>query len=274
MAEIKAYKMDGLGNDFVIIDRRKVKIDLSKEQIINIADRKKGPGCDQIIIIDKDKEKKTNAKITFYNSDGGETGACGNGSRCISYFLMNEKKLDKSKINTKGGILKAKLVLRNDVAINMGIPNFDWEKIPLIKKMDHSKVKIKTKNFGILTGYTLSVGNPHIIFFKSITLDLLKKIGPEIEYHKFFPERCNVTFAEVLNKKNIIVKVWERGAGLTLACGTAACATAVAASKLGLTGKEVNIHFINGTLHIKWAKDKHIIMTGAVSNINNISLEI
>lgn len=274
MAEIKAYKMDGLGNDFVIIDRRKVKIDLSKEQIINIADRKKGPGCDQIIIIDKDKEKKTNAKITFYNSDGGETGACGNGSRCISYFLMNEKKLNKSKINTKGGILKAKLVLRNDVAINMGIPNFDWEKIPLIKKMDHSKVKIKTKNFGILTGYTLSVGNPHIIFFKSITLDLLKKIGPEIEYHKFFPERCNVTFAEVLNKKNIIVKVWERGAGLTLACGTAACATAVAASKLGLTGKEVNIHFINGTLHIKWAKDKHIIMTGAVSNINNISLEI
>lgn len=274
MAEIKAYKMDGLGNDFVIIDRRKVKIDLSKEQIINIADRKKGPGCDQIIIIDKDKEKKTNAKITFYNSDGGETGACGNGSRCISYFLMNEKKLNKSKINTKGGILKAKLVLRNDVAINMGIPNFDWEKIPLIKKMDHSKVKIKTKNFGILTGYTLSVSNPHIIFFKSITLDLLKKIGPEIEYHKFFPERCNVTFAEVLNKKNIIVKVWERGAGLTLACGTAACAAAVAASKLGLTGKEVNIHFINGTLHIKWAKDKHIIMTGAVSNINNISLEI
>jgi diaminopimelate epimerase len=274
MAEIKAYKMDGLGNDFVIIDRRKVKIDLSKEQIINIADRKKGPGCDQIIIIDKDKEKKTNAKITFYNSDGGETGACGNGSRCISYFLMNEKKLNKSKINTKGGILKAKLVLRNDVSINMGVPNFDWEKIPLIKKMDHTKVKIKTKNFGILTGYTLSVGNPHIIFFKSITLDLLKKIGPEIEYHKFFPERCNVTFAEVLNKKNIVVKVWERGAGLTLACGTAACATAVAASKLGLTGKEVNIHFINGTLHIKWAKDKHIIMTGAVSNINNISLEI
>ena len=274
MAEIKAYKMDSLGNDFVIIDRRKVKIDLSKEQIINIADRKKGPGCDQIIIIDKDKEKKTNAKITFYNSDGGETGACGNGSRCISYFLMNEKKLNKSKINTKGGILKAKLVLRNDVSINMGVPNFDWEKIPLIKKMDHTKVKIKTKNFGILTGYTLSVGNPHIIFFKSITLDLLKKIGPEIEYHKFFPERCNVTFAEVLNKKNIVVKVWERGAGLTLACGTAACATAVAASKLGLTGKEVNIHFINGTLHIKWAKDKHIIMTGAVSNINNISLEI
>ena len=274
MAEIKAYKMDGLGNDFVIIDRRKVKIDLSKEQIINIADRKKGPGCDQIIIIDKDKEKKTNAKITFYNSDGGETGACGNGSRCISYFLMNEKKLNKSKINTKGGILKAKLVLRNDVSINMGVPNFDWEKIPLIKKMDHTKVKIKTKNFGILTGYTLSVGNPHIIFFKNITLDLLKKIGPEIEYHKFFPERCNVTFAEVLNKKNIVVKVWERGAGLTLACGTAACATAVAASKLGLTGKEVNIHFINGTLHIKWAKDKHIIMTGSVSNINNISLKI
>jgi diaminopimelate epimerase len=274
MTEIQAYKMDGLGNDFIIIDRRKDKIDLSKEQIINIADRKKGPGCDQIIIIDKDKEKKTNAKITFYNSDGGETGACGNGSRCISYFLMNEKKLNKSKINTESGILKAKLTGKTEVSVDMGIPNFDWQKIPLVKKMNHANVKIKTKHFGILSGYTLSVGNPHIIFFKDITFELLKKIGPQIEHHEFFPERCNVTFAEVMNKKNIAVKVWERGAGLTLACGTAACATAVAASKLGLTGKKVNIHFKNGTLHIEWTRDKHIIMTGSVSNIKSISLKI
>ena len=274
MIEIQAYKMDGLGNDFIIIDRRKDKIDLSKEQIINIADRKKGLGCDQIIIIDKDKEKKTNAKITFYNSDGGETGACGNGSRCISYFLMNEKKLNKSKINTESGVLKAKLTGKTEVSVDMGIPNFEWKKIPLVKKMNHAKVKIKTKHFGILTGYTLSVGNPHIIFFKDITFELLKKIGPQIEHHEFFPERCNVTFAEVMNKKNIAVKVWERGAGLTLACGTAACATAVAANKLGLTGKKVNIHFKNGTLHIELAKDKHIIMTGSVSSIKNISLKI
>ena len=274
MIEIQAYKMDGLGNDFIIIDRRKDKIDLSKQQIINIADRKKAAGCDQIIIIDKDKEKKTNAKITFYNSDGGETGACGNGSRCISYFLMNEKKLNKSKINTESGILKAKLVGKTEVSVDMGIPNFDWQKIPLVKKMDNTKVKIKTKHFGVLSGYTLSVGNPHVIFFKDITFELLKKIGPQIEHHEFFPERSNVTFAKIMNKKNIAVKVWERGAGLTLACGTAACATAVAASKLGLTGKKVNIHFKNGTLHIEWAKDKHIIMTGSVSNIKNISLKI
>ena len=274
MTKIQAYKMDGLGNDFIIIDRRKDKINLTEQQIINIADRKKGPGCDQLIIIDKDKEKKTNAKITFYNSDGGETGACGNGSRCISYFLMNEKKLNKSKINTESGILKAKLTGKTEVSVDMGIPNFDWQKIPLVKKMNPSKVKIKTKHFGILTGYTLSVGNPHVIFFKDITFELLKKIGPQIEHHAFFPKRCNVTFAEVMNKKNIAVKVWERGAGLTLACGTAACATAVAASKLGLSGKKVNIHFKNGTLHIEWAKDKHIIMTGSVSIIKNISLKI
>jgi len=274
MIEIQAYKMDGLGNDFIIIDRRKDKIDLSKQQIINIAYRKKAAGCDQIIIIDKDKEKKTNAKITFYNSDGGETGACGNGSRCISYFLMNEKKLNKSKINTESGILKAKLVGKTEVSVDMGIPNFDWQKIPLVKKMDNTKVKIKTKHFGVLSGYTLSVGNPHVIFFKDITFELLKKIGPQIEHHEFFPERSNVTFAKIMNKQNIAVKVWERGAGLTLACGTAACATAVAASKLGLTGKKVNIHFKNGTLHIEWAKDKHIIMTGSVSNIKNINLKI
>ena len=274
MTEIQAYKMDGLGNDFIIIDRRKDKIDLSKQQIINVADKKKGLGCDQIIIIDKDKEKKTNAKITFYNSDGGETGACGNGSRCISYFLMNEKNLNRSKINTESGILKAKLTGKTEVSVDMGIPNFDWKKIPVVKEMDNAKVKIKTKNFGILSGYTLSVGNPHIIFFKDITIELLKKIGPQIENHEFFPERCNVTFAKVMNKKNIAVKVWERGAGFTLACGTAACATTVAASKLGLTEKKVTIHFKNGSLHIEWAKNKHIIMTGSVSNIKNISLKI
>jgi diaminopimelate epimerase len=274
MTEIQAYKMDGLGNDFIIIDRRKNKIELSKEQIINIADRKKGPGCDQLIVMDKDNEKKTNAKITFYNSDGGETGACGNGSRCISYFLMNEKKLTKSKINTESGVLKAKLTGKVEVSVDMGIPNFDWKKIPLSNEMNNAKIKIKTKNLGVLKGYTLSVWNPHIIFFKKITFELLKKIGPQIERHEFFPQRCNVTFAEVINKKNIAVKVWERGAGLTLACGTAACATAVAANKLGLTGKKVNIHFKNGTLHIEWRKDKHIIMTGSVSNINNITLKI
>ena len=274
MIEIQAYKMDGLGNDFIIIDRRKNKIDLSKQQIINIADRKKGPGCDQIIILDKDNKKKTNAKVTFYNSDGGETGACGNGSRCISYFLMKEKKLNKSKIITESGILKAKLYGKTEVSVDMGIPNFNWQKIPLRNEMNHAKVKIKTKNFGILTGYTLSVGNPHIIFFRDITFELLKKVGPQVENHEFFPKRCNVTFAEVMNKKNIAIKVWERGAGLTLACGTAACATAVAGSKLGLSGKKVNIHFKNGTLHIEWTENKHIIMTGSVSNINNISLKV
>ena len=195
MIEIQAYKMDGLGNDFIIIDRRKDKIDLSKQQIVNIADRKKGPGCDQIIIIDKDKEKKTNAKITFYNSDGGETGACGNGSRCVSYFLMNEIKVNKLKIKTESGILKAKLTGKTEVSVDMGIPNFDWQKIPLAKKMNNANVKIKTKHFGILSGYTLSVGNPHIIFFKDITFELLKKIGPQIEHHEFFPERCNVTLS-------------------------------------------------------------------------------
>ena len=274
MIEIQAYKMDGLGNDFIIIDRRKNKIDLSKQQIINIADRKKGPGCDQIIILDKDNKKKTNAKVTFYNSDGGETGACGNGSRCISYFLMKEKKLNKSKIITESGILKAKLYGKTEVSVDMGIPNFNWQKIPLRNEMNHAKVKIKTKNLGILTGYTLSVGNPHIIFFRDITFELLKKVGPQVENHEFFPKRCNVTFAEVMNKKNIAIKVWERGAGLTLACGTAACATAVAGSKLGLSGKKVNIHFKNGTLHIEWTENKHIIMTGSVSNINNISLKV
>ncbi len=274
MIEIKAYKMDGLGNDFVIIDGRKNKISLNKEQILNISDRKKGPGCDQVILVEKDKEKKTNAKITFYNSDGGEIYACGNGSRCVSYFLMNEKKLIKSKINTKSGVLTAKLKGAFEISVDMGKPNFDWKKIPLSHEMNHKKIIISVKNFKNLHGYALSVGNPHIIFFKNITIENLKKIGPLIENYHYFPERCNVTFAEKIGKNDISVKVWERGAGLTQACGTAACATMVAANKLGLCKKKVNIHFKNGTLQIEWMPNKNIIMTGSVSQIRSISLKI
>jgi len=272
--ELQAYRMDGLGNDFIIIDRRKKKIDLTQDAILKIADRKIGIGCDQVIIIDKDKEKKTDAKITFFNSDGGQVAACGNGSRCISFFLMQEKNRKKSSINTESGILTAKLKQANEISIDMGKPSFLWNKIPLVKKMNHKKVLIKLKNNQSFIGYTLSVGNPHIIIFKNITIEKLKEIGPVIEHHNYFPERCNVTFARILDRKNIEIKVWERGAGLTQACGTAACATVVASSKQRLTGRRASIHFKNGTLHIHWQPNNRIIMTGSVSPIYKVSLNI
>ena len=140
--------------------------------------------------------------------------------------------------------------------------------------MDNAKVKIKTKHFGVLSGYALSVGNPHVIFFKDITFELLKKIGPQIEHHEFFPERCNVTFAKIMNKQNIAVKVWERGAGLTKACGTAACATAFAAKQNGLTNNKVDVEFSTGKLSISIDQNNSIHMKGPVSDIENIEIKI
>ena len=275
MNNLEAYKMDGLGNDFIIFDRRDKSISLSKDQIIKISDRN-NIGCDQVIFIDKDEN--SNAFLKFYNSDGGEISACGNGSRCVAYLLMNQNKKKEILIKTKVGILQAKLNDKNQVTINMGQPKFDWDKIPLSKKMDNKNLKIKINNISgkeIFGGFSLSVGNPHVIFF---TEDLnqfdLKEIGPKIENHSYFPEKCNVTLASIKNKNHIKVKVWERGAGLTKACGTAACATAVAGSFQKLNERCVDIEFPEGILNIDWKENNNIYMTGVVSEIKKIVVSI
>ena len=276
MNKLEAFKMDGLGNDFVIFDRRKKFISLTKEQIVKIADRN-NVGCDQVIFINKDNN--TNAFLEFFNSDGGEVSACGNGSRCVAYLLMNENKSNnKISLRTNGGILKAEIDNKNLVCLNIGEPNFQWEKIPLLKEMNHKNLKIKinsTDGKEVIGGFSLSVGNPHIVFFvKSIKQFDLKEIGPKIENHKYFPEKCNVTLANIINKKHIKIKVWERGAGLTKACGTAACAAAVSGATLNLNNKNVDIEFPEGFLNINWKKNNSIYMTGKVSKVKKIVVNI
>ena len=275
MNKFEAYKMDGLGNDFIIFDNRKKTVSLSKDQIIKISDRN-NIGCDQVIFIDK--YDGDNASLKFYNADGGEISACGNGSRCVAFLLINENKSKKISLKTKGGILQAELIDKNLVSINMGKPNFDWKKIPLLKDIDTKNLKIKIKSLNgkeIVGGFSLSVGNPHVIFFvENCDQFDLKKIGPTIENHSYFPEKCNVTLATVKNKKHILVKVWERGAGLTKACGTAACATAVAGAVLKLNEKCVDIEFEEGLLNIDWKEDNNIYMAGKVSEIKKIIVNI
>ena len=265
MNKLKAYKMDGLGNDFIIFDKREKSISLSKDEIIKISDRK-NIGCDQVIFIEKDKNN--NPFLKFYNSDGGEISACGNGSRCVAYFLMKENNNKKISLRTKSGILKAELNDKNLVSINIGEPNFEWNKIPLSKEMDYKNLKIKIKSINnklIEGGFSLSVGNPHVIFFvENLNEFNLEEIGPEIENHSYFPEKCNVTLASVKNKKHVKVKVWERGAGLTKACGTAACATAVSGSVLKMNEKCVDIEFSEGLLNIDWKSDNNIYKTGKI----------
>ena len=275
MNKLEAYKMDGLGNDFIIFDNRKKSIFLTKTQIIKIADRN-NIGCDQVIFIENDDS--TNASLRFYNADGGEIAACGNGSRCVANLLMNEIKDKKISLRTKGGILQAELKSDNLVKINMGKPNFDWKKIPLLKNIDNKnlKIKIKSKNGKeFVGGFSLSVGNPHVVFFVEDYRKFdLEKIGPIIENHIYFPERCNVTLATIKNKKQIIAKVWERGVGLTKACGTAACATAVSGAVQKLNERHVDIEFSEGLLNIDWKMNNNIYMTGKVSEAKKIIVNI
>jgi len=275
MNKLEAYKMDGLGNDFIIFDIRKKSISLSKDQIIKISDRG-NIGCDQVIFIDTDAQDNTSLK--FYNPDGGEISACGNGSRCVAYLLLKENNSKKISLKTKAGILQAELKDKNLVSINMGQPNFNWKKIPLLKEIDNKNLKIKIKSQDgkeIVGGFSLSVGNPHVIFFVNDCGQFdLKKIGPMIENHSYFPEKCNVTLASVKDRKLVKVKVWERGAGLTKACGTAACATAVSGAVLRLNERHVDIEFTEGILNIDWKLDNNIYMTGKVSEVKKITVSV
>ena len=275
MNNLAAYKMDGLGNDFIIFDKRKKSISLSKDQIVKISDRN-NIGCDQVIFIDKDESG--NAFLKFYNSDGGEISACGNGSRCVAYLLMRENNNKKISLRTKVGILQAELNAKNLVRINMGQPNFAWKKIRLIKEMDNKNLEItisSTDGKEVKGGFSLNIGNPHVIFFvEDFNQFNLKKIGPKIENHNYFPEKCNVTLASIKNRKHVKVKVWERGAGLTKACGPAACATAVSGAVLKLNERCVDIEFPEGFLNIDWGKNNNIYMTGKVSEVKKIKVNI
>ena len=275
MNKLDAYKMDGLGNDFIIFDKRKKSVSLTKEQMIKISDRN-SIGCDQVIFIEKDEN--SNAFLKFYNSDGGEISACGNGSRCVAYLLMKENNNKKISLGTKVGILQAELNDKNLVSINMGEPNFEWNKIPLSKKMDTQNLKIKINGIDgkeARGGFSLSIGNPHVIFFvEDFNQFNLKEIGPKIENYSYFPEKCNVTLASIKNKNHVKVKVWERGVGLTKACGTAACATAVSGAVLKLSERCVDIEFVEGLLNIDWKKDNNIYMTGKVSEVKKITVNI
>jgi len=276
MPLIKAFRMDGLGNKFVIVDRRKDIVNITKEKIIHLGKLEsfhREIGFDQIIFIEKEIDKAF--PITIFNSDGGEVSACGNGSRCVAYLLGKDLNTKEVKLKTNNRLLNAKIVGDLDVELAMGKPIFEWNKIPLSKNLDHSKITLNIEDKVFTDGFCLNVGNPHIIFFvKDCFEHDLKILGPKIENNKLFPERTNVTFAQVNDRNNITVNVWERGAGLTKACGTAACATAVAAMIKKLTENDINIKFKEGTLKLKIDKDLNIFMRGPVSDIKYTKLEI
>ena len=272
---IKAYKMDGLGNDFIIIDQRNKIIEFSKKEIVKICDRN-FIGCDQLIVIKKNKE--LDASLEFFNSDGSSSGACGNGTRCVAYLLSKENNKKEITVWTLSSILKSKILNNNLVETDIGIPKIQWNEIPINENKNTKNLGIKIldeNNNEHIGGTAINVGNPHVVFFvENIDNFNIKKIGPTVENNKLFPEKCNVSIAKVVNNNLIKVKVWERGAGPTKACGTAACATAVAGNINGYIKEKVDIEFELGKLSIFIDEKNNIHMKGPVSEIKEIDIKL
>ena len=255
-------KMHGLGNDFVVFDARDTAISLTPAYVRAIADRHFGVGCDTVVMI-RPGGAQADASVLFYNADGSESESCFNATRCVARLLMDERGLARVKLSTKGGLLAASDAGKGSVMVDMGPPRLDWQQVPLAREVD-------TMNFQLDIGGSslpvsaVSMGNPHcVLFVPDAEKAPLTQLGPRIETLPFFPNRTNVEFAQVLDKERIRMRVWERGVGVTLACGTGACATAVAAIRRGLTGRKVELLLDGGSLIIEWREeDGHVLMTG------------
>jgi diaminopimelate epimerase len=262
-------KMNGLGNEFVVLDGRRDAIALSAAQVQAIADRDSGIGCDQLILMEPSSH--ADVRMRIWNNDGEEVESCGNASRCIADILFNETGRDTATIDTKGGFLVCTRAPEGQVTVDMGVPRFGWEDIPLAEPFhDTRTIELQVGPIDkplLHSPSVVNVGNPHCIFWvEDVDAHDLGKFGPMLEYHPIFPERANISVCQVLRSDHLVLKVWERGAGLTRACGTAACAAAVAAVRKGLTGRTVRVTLPGGDLEIEWREsDDHMLMTGPVA---------
>ena len=257
-------KMHGLGNDFVVIDRRAAPITLATDRIRAIADRRRGVGFDQLVLIDPPKNGRADVFLRFHNPDGGEAGACGNGTRCVAAALMAEAGAPSLKIETAAGLLSAETRADGIVAVDMGPARLDWQDIPL--REDTETLSLPITLGPLADPAAVSMGNPHCVFFvdDAEAVDL-ERYGPEIEHDSWFPERTNVEVASILAPDRLRLRVWERGTGITLACGSGACATAVAAHRRGLTGRQVDLQLDGGDLSVDWREDGHVVLAGPVA---------
>lgn len=263
-------KMHGLGNDMLVIDGRKTPLNLSLEQIRRLGDRHRGIGFDQLMLFEMPLDPKTDAFVRIYNPDGSEAKACGNGTRCVADVLMRESGKDSCIVQTVAGLLECRRNGEN-ITINMGIPALEWEKIPLSKQCDTLHLPLEGAPVGV------NVGNPHCVFFcANAENESVDKAGPKIEHDPLFPDRVNVEFVSVLGPDHLRMRVWERGAGITQACGSGACAAGIAAIRRGLAGPKVTVELDGGPLVIEWeGEGQPVFMTGPVAYVfeGTISIE-
>jgi len=264
-------KMNGLGNDFVMVDVRASGAVFSGSVIRAIANRETGIGCDQFILIEQPRNGG-DCFMGIRNADGGEVEACGNAARCIVSLMLEETGKTEITVETLGALTTGWSAANGDICVDMGPPKLNWRDIPLAEEIRDTRgieLQIGPIDNPILhTPAVVNMGNPHAIFFVEDTSAYdLSKIGPLLENHPMFPERANISLAQVVDQNHIRLVVWERGVGLTQACGTAACATAVASARKQLTDRQVTVSLPGGDLVLEWREsDDHVLMTGPVTH--------
>jgi len=254
-------KMHGLGNDFAVFDARNGAVTLDEATARAVADRRFGIGCDQVIVIGK-SHNGADATMRILNADGGEVEACGNATRCIAQLLMEERDVGRVRIDTPGGLLVCSDAGNGRVTVDMGRPELDWRRIPLAQDVDTNRFRFDVDGT-TFEGAALATGNPHcVLFVDNAETAPVAELGPKIEHHPLFPARINVEFVTVRSPRELRMRVWERGVGITKACGTGACASAIAAMRRGLSERKVDVVLDGGTLAIEWDANDHMLMTG------------
>ena len=261
MTALPFQKMHGLSNDFVVLDARTRAIPLTLGQRRWIADRRRGIGCDQLIVLEPPRDRLADVFMRIHNPDGGEAGACGNATRCVAAKVMAEKHSRHAIVETISGLLDTEAVDGGMVSVDMGEVRLDWREIPLSEACDTLHLPLGLGPVSDPVG--VNIGNPHAVFFvpDAARVDVAA-LGPVLERHKLFPERANIEFAQIVSPDRIRMRVWERGAGITQACGSGACATLVAAARRKLTGRSATVVLDGGELLIEWLSDNHVRMTG------------
>jgi diaminopimelate epimerase len=271
-------KMHGLGNDFVIFDARNRPLPLSAAQARSIADRKLGVGCDQVIVIEK-SANGADAAMRILNADGGEVESCGNAARCVARLLMDENGRPSISLETQGGPLVC-TDKNGIVTVDMGTPRFGWQEIPLAEMRNTGCFALEISKFdfaALKDAAAVNVGNPHcVLFVTDAETAPVETVGPKVERHPLFPARTNVEFVQMLSTQKLRMRVWERGTGITRACGTGACAAMATARRRGLCAESAEVLLDGGPLTIQWAgEDSHIFMSGptALAYRGEIDLE-
>jgi diaminopimelate epimerase len=264
MGKIRFLKMHGLGNDFVIVDGRHTDVKIDTAAARALADRHTGIGCDQVIVLEPPRHPTAQIMMRIRNPDGSEAEACGNATRCVAELVKRETRDPKMRIETIAGLLEAEAMADGRISVDMGPVRTGWREIPLSHAVDAENVELSLGPLS--TPICTNVGNPHATFFVDDVAAIdLARFGPMLERHALFPQRANIGVAAVRNRESIRLRVWERGAGITRACGSGACAALVAAHRRGLTGRHSSVELDGGVLDIAWRKDGHVIMTGPVA---------